>query len=169
MNVLARLKQCTAVVLDIDGVLTNGQVLLLPDGTQARSMNIKDGFALQLAVSLGKRIVVISGGSSTESQQRLHRLGIQEVFLNVKNKLECLTALGLKPADVAYMGDDLPDLDLLAAAGFACCPADAAADVLSMCTYISPCKGGEGAVRDLLEKWLRLQNCWPTHTTLQSR
>ena len=168
-NLLSRLQPLRTVVLDIDGVLTNGQVFLLPDGTQMRSMNIKDGYALQLAVQMGYRLVVISGGASEESRLRLQKLGVEEVMLNVKNKVQALQTLGLAPQEVVFMGDDMPDLELLEQAGFAACPADACAEVRSACHYISPQRGGEGAVRDLLEKLLKLNGHWPLQPAVQSR
>lgn len=164
MNVLALFQPVKVFVFDIDGVLTNGQLLLSEDGAMLRSMNIKDGFALQWAVKQGYEIVVISGGRSEAAKCRLEKLGIEKVFIGVSDKLTLLRQLmtdnDWSIASILYMGDDIPDLDCLKAVGLATCPADAAPEVLKICPYVSPAKGGQGAVRDVLEKVLKLQGHW---------
>jgi len=164
MNVLALFQPVKVFVFDIDGVLTNGQLLLSEDGAMLRSMNIKDGFALQWAVKQGYEIVVISGGRSEAAKCRLEKLGIEKVFIGVSDKLTLLRQLMTDnnwPAEsILYMGDDIPDLDCLKVVGLATCPADAAPEVLKICPYVSPVKGGQGAVRDVLEKVLKLQGHW---------
>lgn len=164
MNVLALFQPIKVFVFDIDGVLTNGQLLLSEDGAMLRSMNIKDGFALQWAVKQGYEIVIISGGRSEAAKHRLEKLGIEKVFIGVSDKITLLRQLMADnnwPKDsVLYMGDDIPDLDCLKSAGLASCPADAAPEVLKICPYISLYNGGQGAVRDVLEKVMKLQGHW---------
>ena len=164
MNVLAGFKQIQLFVLDVDGVLTNGSLLLLEDGQMARMMNIKDGYALQLAVKKGYRIVVISGGKSIAVKNRLNLLGIAEVHIGVEDKISVLqqyvSKYGLNKDQILFMGDDLPDIEMMQHAGLACCPADAAAEIKSLAHYISPFNGGQGCVRDVIEKVLKLNGHW---------
>lgn len=163
-NLKARLKPISAFMLDVDGVLTDGMVITLPDGDQVRRMNIKDGYALQHAVKKGYHISIISGGTSESVRKRLNGLGITEVNLGCKNKIEIFEKLqkrfGLKKEEILYMGDDIPDFKVMQKVGFAACPKDAADEIKSIADYISPKKGGEGCVRDLIEQVLRLQGKW---------
>lgn len=164
MNVLELFKPITAFVFDVDGVLTDGTVLLLDNGLQARTMNVKDGLALQMALKNGYRVIIISGGSSEPVIKRLQYLGLEDVHLGLKDKLKFLEELkqqyGLKWNEILYMGDDLPDLPVLEKAGLSCCPEDAVAEVKATVKYISPVKGGAGAVRDVIEKVLKLNGRW---------
>lgn len=164
LNVLELFKPVTAFVFDVDGVLTDGTVLVLDGGLQARRMNIKDGFALQMALKKGYRVKVISGGNSPEVQDRLEKLGVKDVSMAVLDKkkvlVDFMTGKKLKKEQVLYMGDDLPDLPALHAAGLSCCPADAVSEVRDSVHYISPYKGGETCVRDVIEKVLRLNDNW---------
>lgn len=164
LNVLELFKPVTAFVFDVDGVLTDGTVLVLDGGLQARRMNIKDGFALQMALKKGYRVKVISGGNSPEVQDRLEKLGVKDVSMAVLDKkkvlVDFMTGKKLKKEQVLYMGDDLPDLPALHAAGLSCCPADAVSEVRDSVHYISPFKGGETCVRDVIEKVLRLNDHW---------
>lgn len=173
MNVLEYFKRITTFVFDIDGVLTDGTVLLLENGLQARRMHTKDGLALQMALRNGYRVIVISGAYSQPVLDRLHYLGITEVFLAVKNKKQFfsnyLEEKGLAWEEVLFMGDDLPDLDLLEVAGLSCCPADAVQEVLQASTYISRAAGGQGCVRDVIEKVLKLNGHWSWSTEITSR
>ena len=164
MNVLELMQPVRAFVLDVDGVLTDGSLILLDDGQQARTMHIRDGYALQLAIKKGYHVIVISGAVSEAVKTRLNRLGVQEVFMGVKNKhallKERMQALGLKPAQVLFMGDDMPDCSVMQLAGVPCCPADAVAEIIQQSVYISPYNGGKGCVRDVIEKVLKLNNDW---------
>lgn len=163
----------TTFVFDVDGVLTNGQILVLPQGVMARSMNVKDGYALQLAVKRGYQVVIISGGDMPEVEIRFQKLGIEHVFTKVSNKLACLqsflTEKGIHMEQCLFMGDDLPDMQLLQHAGLSTCPADACTDVLAIAQYISPKNGGQGCVRDVIEKVLRLNNHWYPETEIRSQ
>lgn len=173
MNVLEHFKGITTFVFDVDGVLTDGGVLLLENGLQARRMNIKDGLALQMALKNGYEVMVISGGSSEPVIHRLQYLGLKEIHLGLKDKLKFLDAhlqqQKLGWSSVLYMGDDLPDMPVLEKVGLAACPADAAIEVQKICQYISPLKGGEGCVRDVIEKVLKLNDHWNYHPDVSSR
>ena len=163
-NLKAKLKNISAFMLDVDGVLTDGMVTTLPDGDQVRRMNIKDGYALQHAVKKGYHISIISGGKSESVRLRLNTLGITEVNLACKNKMEVFENLkstfNLEKENILYMGDDIPDYKVMQQVGFAACPSDAADEIKGISDYISPKKGGEGCVRDLIEQVLRLQGNW---------
>lgn len=164
MNVLGYFKEVTTFVFDIDGVLTDGTVLLFENGLQARKMHTKDGFALQLALRKGYNVVIISGAYSEPVLKRLQYLGLTEIFLAIKNKKVFLeTYFGERGVDwksVLFMGDDLPDIEVLACCGVSCCPADAVPEVKIGSKYISPFAGGEGCVRDVIEKVLKLNDHW---------
>jgi 3-deoxy-D-manno-octulosonate 8-phosphate phosphatase (KDO 8-P phosphatase) len=166
MNVLSLFKPIRAFVFDVDGVLTDGTLLLMPDGEMIRRMNIKDGYALQLAVKKGYHVVIISGGDSNLVKERLHKLGITEVHMKVTDKQQLLqrytTTHGLAANEVLYMGDDIPDYEVMTTVGLPCAPADACAEIKSISQYISPARGGEGCARDVIEKVLKLNDHW-TH------
>jgi 3-deoxy-D-manno-octulosonate 8-phosphate phosphatase (KDO 8-P phosphatase) len=173
MNVLDHFKKVTTFVLDVDGVLTDGTILVLENGLQARRMSIKDGFALQMAIKNGFRVVIVSGGQSDPVTDRLQKLGITDVNMSVADKkeffLSYLNDNKLQWSEVLYMGDDLPDLELLKVAGLSCCPADAIIEIREAVTYISPYRGGEGCVRDVIEKVLKLNDKWNYNTSVASR
>lgn len=173
MNVFEYFKEITTFVFDVDGVLTDGRVLLLENGLQARQMHVKDGLALQMAFQNGYNVVIISGGYSEPVLNRMHYLDISEVYLATKDKKEFLEKYlgekGLKWNEVLFMGDDLPDLDVLQSAGLPCCPADAINEVKKACKYISAINGGQGCVRDVIEKVLKLNDHWNFTTQITSR
>ena len=173
MNVLEDFKHITTFVFDVDGVLTDGTVLLLENGLQARKMNIKDGLALQMALKNGYHVVIISGGYSEPVLQRLHYLGIKEVYLATKNKLQFLEKYkeeqGLEWKEILYMGDDLPDIPTLEQVGLSCCPADAVQEVKAVSKYISILNGGYGCVRDVIEKVLKLNGQWKYEADIVSK
>jgi 3-deoxy-D-manno-octulosonate 8-phosphate phosphatase (KDO 8-P phosphatase) len=173
MNVLAEFKKITTFIFDIDGVLTDGTVLILRDGLQARQMHVKDGFGLQMAMKNGYRVFVISGGVSEESKKRLEYLGIKEIHIGISDKTKFVTDLlkskKIKWEEVLYMGDDLPDLPLMSKVGLSCCPADAVSEVKSIVKYISPINGGWGCVRDVIEKVLKVNGHWKYETEVASK
>ncbi len=164
MNTFERFKNISTFVLDVDGVLTDGSLLVLEDGQMARQMNIKDGYALQAAVKKGYNVVIISGGRSEPVKERLSKLGIQDVFLNIQDKITTLTNYAnqrnLSWHEILFMGDDIPDYYCMKRAGLACCPKDAAAEIKLISNYISPFKGGGGCVRDVVEKTMKLHGKW---------
>lgn len=162
MDILSRFSQITTFVFDVDGVLTDGSLIIMPGSEYVRTMNVKDGFALQLAIKKGYRVIIISGATSVAVKARMNYLGIKEVFMGVKDKRTFLQEK-LKPGDqeqVLFMGDDLPDLELLQQVFLPACPADAAPEILSIAQYISPFGGGKGCVRDVVEKVMKLRNDW---------
>lgn len=169
---LKSFKNISTFVFDIDGVLTDGRVLLTESGAMLRKMHIKDGYALQLATKKGYRIIIISGSNTPESKLRLEKLGVRHIYMQVENKLEKLQQLAselqLEKESILYMGDDIPDLDVMKYCGLACCPADAVAEIKSISKYISPFEGGSGCVRDVIEKVLKLQNKWTPDTHIPS-
>lgn len=164
MDLFKRFSQVKVFVFDIDGVLTNGQLLVQEDGALLRSMNIKDGYALQLAVKKKYPIVIISGGTSKGAQIRLKRLGIEQVFIGIKDKtklLKDLIELNKWESDhLLYMGDDMPDLAVMQLCGFKSCPKDAAMELQEIADYISPINGGQGCVRDVVEKVMKIHGNW---------
>ena len=161
---LESFKSISAFVFDIDGVLTDGTLLVTDNGLMLRKMHVKDGYALQLAVKKGYTVFIISGSNSPQVKERLSKLGITNVFMNVEHKLEKLQELlsefNLNKEEILYMGDDIPDFDVMQYCGLACCPADAVGEVKNISKYISPTKGGEGCVRDVIEKVMKLQGKW---------
>ncbi len=173
MNILEKFKIIKTFVFDVDGVLTDSNLLILNDGQMARQMNIKDGYALQLAVKKGYRVVIISGGTSDAVKVRLEKLGVKDCFLKIENKKEKLlgyvTEHELNWNEVLFMGDDIPDYTSMQLTGLACCPADAVAEIKQLSHYISPMGGGKGCARDVIEKVLKLNNHWDLDTMLSSR
>ena len=173
MNVLQLFKPIKAFALDIDGVLTDGSLLIMPGGEWVRRMNIKDGYALQLAVKKGYKIFIISGASSTPVAERLGKLGIKEIHQGIHNKKqklqELMTQYSLAANEVLYMGDDIPDYDVMKTVGLPVCPLDAAEEIKQVAQYISPIKGGEGCVRDVMEKVMKLNNHWEIDTAVASQ
>jgi 3-deoxy-D-manno-octulosonate 8-phosphate phosphatase (KDO 8-P phosphatase) len=153
--------------------MTDGSILLLDNGLQARTMNVKDGLALQMALHNGYNVIVISGGASEPVIHRLQYLGIKEIHLGLKDKLKFLQSFmeqnDIKWKQVLYMGDDLPDLPVLGQVGVPCCPSDAAIEVKKISKYISPLNGGCGCVRDVIEKVLKLNDHWNYTTSVSSR
>ncbi len=156
----------------MDGVLTDGSLLIDKDNNWLRRMNIRDGYALQLAVKSGFNVIVISGSNSPEVMHRLNRLGVEDVYMYVNDKEKFLKELAsnkkLALNEILYMGDDIPDYTCMKLAGLAACPADAAFEIKSIAAYISPLPGGFGCVRDVIEKVLKLNNHWPLSTTITS-
>lgn len=173
MNLLDLFKTVTTFVFDVDGVLTDGTVLVLDGGLEARRMNIKDGFALQMAVQNGYRVLIVSGGNSPQVTKRLERLGIADVHMSVGDKRsfigEYIQRNNLQKEQVLFMADDLPDMPAMEIVGLPCCPADAVSEVRSTAAYISPFKGGEACVRDVIEKVLRLNGHWEYSKEIASR
>lgn len=172
MNYKSKLNEIKAVVLDVDGVLTDGSIVLMPDGNMSRIMNTKDGYAMQLAVKKGIHLCIITGGRDQTVKSRLNGLGITDVYLGSHYKKEdfedFLYKYDLKPEDVAYMGDDIPDLEVMQMVGLACCPKNAVPEVRDASLYISQVDGGKGCVRDILEQLLKVQGKWNDDFTTKS-
>jgi 3-deoxy-D-manno-octulosonate 8-phosphate phosphatase (KDO 8-P phosphatase) len=170
---LETFKHITTFVFDVDGVLTDGTLLVLSNGVMARKMNIKDGYALQLAVKRGYHVVVISGGYSEDVKERLLKLGVKEVYMQVENKSAVLQQFmkqhQLGKEKILYMGDDIPDLDVMQLTGLPCCPLDAVQEIKEIAVYISHLKGGEGCGRDVIEKVMKLRGDWNSDTSIKAQ
>jgi 3-deoxy-D-manno-octulosonate 8-phosphate phosphatase (KDO 8-P phosphatase) len=153
-----------AFVFDIDGVLSLQTIILSSFGTPYRTVNLRDGYAIQLAVKKGYHIAVISGGQSKEYRKRLQLLGVKDVYLKSRNKIENFNVFikkyNLDKSEVLYMGDDIPDFEVMKVSGIPVCPSDADSEIKQISAYISDKKGGEGCVRDIIEQVLRLHNNW---------
>lgn len=173
MNLLGSFKPITTLIFDIDGVLTDGSILVFENGEQVRQMSIRDGYALQLAVKKKYNLVVVSGANGVGAAIRLQKLGITNVLLNVTDKVMVLEDFlhknRLSWAETLYMGDDIPDFLPMKKAGMPCAPADAAPEILQLARYISPLGGGKGCVRDVIEKLLRLHGNWELESNIPSR
>jgi len=158
------LSKVKAFILDVDGVLTDGTLLALASGEQVRSFHIKDGFAIRHAIQKGYRVAIISAREEEGVRKRLQSLDVTDMYLGVADKQTAFTQYlekySLLPADIAYMGDDIPDLKVMQQCGIAACPEDAAPDVIWVANYISSKPGGKGAVRELIESVLKMQGKW---------
>ncbi len=158
---LARVK---AFIFDIDGVLSLQTIVLNSLGVPNRTVNLRDGYALQLAVKKGYYIGIISGSNSKEYQKRLRMLGVNDIYLKSRSKLDNFNTFlkkhNLDKSDVLFMGDDIPDFVVMKEAGIPVCPSDADSEIKQISSYVSDKKGGEGCVRDVIEQVLRLHNNW---------
>src|SRR5512136_1157067 len=163
-NFKEELVKVKAFIFDIDGVLSLQTISLNTFGVPNRTVNLRDGYALQLAVKKGYHVAIISGSRAKEYQKRLRMLGISEIYLHCRSKLEFYDSFrkkcGLADSEILYMGDDIPDLKVMKHAGVPVCPSDADSEVKQAALYISDKKGGEGCVRDVIEQVLRLHNNW---------
>jgi 3-deoxy-D-manno-octulosonate 8-phosphate phosphatase (KDO 8-P phosphatase) len=159
-----RFSAIRAFAFDMDGVLTDGGLWLSESGEWIRRMHIRDGYALQLAVRMGYAVAVVSGSASKPVAGRLKKLGVTDIHMGVDDKAACLgmlmSAWGLPHEAVLFMGDDVPDLPALTAAGLGCCPSDACRDVRETAAYVSSFRGGEGCVRDVIERVMRCRGDW---------
>lgn len=155
-----------AIVFDIDGVLSPVTVPMATDGTPMRMVNVRDGYAIHLAVKLGLPVAIITGADSPILELRYHNLGVRDVFTKAAHKLpifhKWLADNNLRSEDVAYVGDDIPDIPVMREAGLAACPSDASPDVKAVSHYISPIAGGYGVGRDIIEQTLRAKGLWLT-------
>lgn len=163
-NFKEELVKVKAFIFDIDGVLSLQTINLNSFGVPNRTVNLRDGYALQLAVKKGYHIGIISGSSSKEYQRRLKLLGIKDIYLNSRSKLDHFNAFlkkhNLDKSEVLFMGDDIPDFEVMKVAGIAVCPCDADSEIKQVACYISDRRGGEGCVRDVIEQVLRLHDNW---------
>jgi 3-deoxy-D-manno-octulosonate 8-phosphate phosphatase (KDO 8-P phosphatase) len=163
-NFKEELRKVKAFAFDVDGVLSSPLVYLHPGGELMRSMNTKDGYALQYAVKRGYPIAIITGGKTDAVALRFKGLGITDIYLGSSFKPDDFQDFIMKyhitPEDVLYMGDDLPDYEVMKKAGVPCCPCDAVDEIKSVAQYVSPFAGGKGCVRDVIEQVLRLHGRW---------
>ena len=164
LNFKQRLTKITTIMFDIDGVMTDGKVLVLESGEMVRNINSKDGYGINQAVVKGYRVAVISGGNNVAIKNALSRNGVTDVFIREHDKMARYEAYremhNLKDENILFMGDDLPDYEIMKRAGVAACPNDAVADIKAISQYVSPYKGGEGCVRDVIEQVLKSQQKW---------
>lgn len=151
-------------IFDVDGVLTDGSLQISTNGDLLRTMNIKDGFAMKHAMEKGFTVCVISGGYNEGVRHRLKGLGITDIYLGCPDKVEQMEEFfdiyDIKPEEVLYMGDDLPDYYAMQKVGLPCCPQDAAAEIKEISRYISHKKGGKGCVREVIEQVMKVQDKW---------
>ncbi|RCS27095.1 3-deoxy-D-manno-octulosonate 8-phosphate phosphatase [Polaribacter sp. WD7] len=161
------LANISTFIFDVDGVLTNGMLTIMPDGELVRHMNVKDGYAMKTALNKGFRVCIISGGTNQAVKSRLAALGISDIYLGAHNKIvqytEIIEKYKLKPDNVLYMGDDIPDVPVMQKVGLPSCPNDAVPEVQKAARYISDYKGGEGCVRDVIEQVLKVQRKWDNY------
>lgn len=161
------LKKIKAFAFDVDGVFSSTTAVLHPSGEVMRTMNIKDGYVIHYAVKLGYPVAIITGGNSEAVAQRFRNLGVTDIYLNSAYKKDDLDDFvckyHLSSDQILYMGDDIPDMEVLQEVGFPACPADAAEEVKAVSRYISDRKGGEGCVRDIVEQVLKLHGKWMQH------
>lgn len=158
------LKKIRALIFDIDGVLSSETVTMSIDGEPMRTVNIKDGYAIQLAQKVGLRIIIMTGGNTPSIKARYERLGVEDIYMKcavkIKTYEDVLRKYGLRDDEVIYMGDDIPDYEVMKRVGCPCCPADACSDIKDISLYVSHRRGGKGCARDVIEQILRAQGKW---------
>ena len=158
------LRKIRAIIFDVDGVLSAETITLHPNGEPMRTVNIKDGYAIQLAQKMGLRIVILTGGNTEAVRMRYERLGVEDIYMRCAVKIrtydDFLDKYGLTDEEVIYMGDDVPDYEIMRRVGCPVCPADACTDIKGISIYVSDRKGGEGCARDVIEQVLRAQGKW---------
>lgn len=158
------LEHVSTFIFDVDGVLTDGTIIVTTEGEMLRNMNIKDGYAIKTAIDKGFNVCIISGGNNEGVRKRLRGLGVTDIYLGVRDKVaqldEYFDVYDIKAANALYMGDDIPDLPAMKLVGLACCPQDAVPEIKNVATYISHKKGGKGCARDVIEQVLKVQGKW---------
>jgi 3-deoxy-D-manno-octulosonate 8-phosphate phosphatase (KDO 8-P phosphatase) len=161
------LKDITTFVFDVDGVFTDSSILITTKGELLRKMSVRDGYAVKTALNQGYRICIISGGSNEGVRERMKALGVTDIFLGAAYKEESLREYlmdyDLRPEEVLYMGDDIPDIPAMQMSGMIACPQNAVAEVKRIAHYISHLAGGEGCVREIIEQVLKVRGHWHTH------
>ncbi|MBI1317193.1 HAD hydrolase family protein [bacterium] len=166
MSYKQKLPSIKLLAFDFDGVFTDGKSFLLENGRLARAFHMRDLYAAQEAAKAGLHLCLITRAKDEVLKTRFAELGFGLLYMGCYDKKaaleECATVLGLSMDEILYMGDDLPDLEALSIAGIGCCPHDAAHEVRALCDHVSPFKGGEGCVREVIEQVLRAQNKWPS-------
>lgn len=163
-NFKERLADIKAFAFDVDGVLTDGTLYLHPSGELLRTSNVRDGYAMRRAIDMGYPVAIITGGVSESLSQRFANLGLTDLYFGCADKCVALAEFcqrnGITPAQVLYMGDDLPDAQIMQRVGIATCPQDADYEIKQLSAYISNFDGGRGCARDVIEQVLRLNGHW---------
>jgi 3-deoxy-D-manno-octulosonate 8-phosphate phosphatase (KDO 8-P phosphatase) len=163
-NFKEKLNRINTFIFDVDGVFTDNKVLVFENGEVVRNVYSKDGYAVQLAVKKGYKIVIISGGNNVAVKNLLVRSGVQFTYINQHDKLQCykdfISENNLTDEQIMYMGDDLPDYEVMSRVGVAACPSDSAPEIKNISVYVSPKEGGKGCVRDIIEQVMRVQGTW---------
>lgn len=158
------LKRIKSIIFDVDGVLSQSTIPMNTDGAPMRTINIKDGYAIQLAIKMGLKMCIITGGTDDAIRERYSKLGMKDIFMSCGVKIQVfqkyLAENNLNPDDVIYVGDDIPDYEIMKVVGCPCCPIDACIDIKEISTYISTYNGGMGCARDIIEQVLRAQGLW---------
>jgi 3-deoxy-D-manno-octulosonate 8-phosphate phosphatase (KDO 8-P phosphatase) len=166
MNELERFEKINTFIFDVDGVLTNSHLLVLENGKLLRQMNVRDGYAIKRAVDMGYKVAIITGGKSKGVVTRLQGLGVVDIYYGISDKVEAYREFmylyddEITDENVLYMGDDVPDYEVMRLVGFPTCPRDACPEILSIASYVSSANGGGGAVRDVIERTLRMNGHW---------
>ena len=160
------LRKIRGFIFDVDGVLSKDVIHLHPNGDPMRTVNIKDGYALQLAVKKGYQVAIITGGYTDSVKMRFERLGVKYIYMRssvkMKDYTDFMNRTGLKPEEVLYAGDDIPDYEVMKLVGLPVAPADAASEIKDISLYISSKNGGEGIARDVIEQTMKTQGTWLT-------
>lgn len=160
------LKKIKAFIFDVDGVLSSSFIPLSPEGDPMRTVNIKDGYAIQLAVKRGFHVAIITGGYTEAVRIRFERIGVQDIYMRsavkIKDFRSYMEKKNLQPEEVVYFGDDIPDYEVMQNVGLSVAPADAAPEIKEIAKYISRLKGGEGIAREVIEQTLKAQGLWMT-------
>lgn len=168
-NPLGYFREINTFIFDVDGVMTDGKLLVTEGGEFLRAFNAKDGYAIRRALEENYNVCVITGGRGNSIEYRMKKLGVSELYVSADPKLPVyeryLSSKGLQHLKVLYMGDDLNDFEIMEKVGLPCCPADACPEIMSLCHYVSPFKGGEGCVRDVIEKVMKIHGKWMNHIT----
>jgi|TARA_B110000495_G_C23002893_1_gene592067 3-deoxy-D-manno-octulosonate 8-phosphate phosphatase (KDO 8-P phosphatase) len=163
-NYKTRLKSITTFVLDVDGVLTNGKLILEGSGEITRTISTRDGYIIRRAIKKGYNVSIITFGNSKMLEKMMNYLGVSDIFSSVENKLETLNSYcsskNITLENVLYMGDDMPDIDCIKSASIGTCPNDAVPEIREVADYISHVNGGDGCVRDVMEQVLKINNDW---------
>lgn len=158
------LKKIKAIIFDVDGVLSCETITLFSEGEPLRTVNIKDGYAIQLAQKMGLRIAILTGANTNAIRKRYEGLGVEDIYMKAAVKIKTyrsfLEKYNLKDDEIIYVGDDIPDYEVMKQCGCPCCPADACPDIKSISLYISDRAGGMGCGRDIIEQVLRTQEKW---------
>lgn len=161
------LKKITTIIFDVDGVLSTATIDMNAEGEPLRTVNIKDGYAIQLAVKMGLRLCIITGGKDKALPLRYGKLGMTDIFMGCGVKIDVyhkyLADNNLTNEEVIYVGDDIPDYEIMREAGCPCCPKDACVDIREISLYVSPYEGGRGCARDVLEQVMRAKGLWLSH------